>query len=130
MVIDPISNYISNIKNAAVSGKETIVFPYSNLKMAITDVLEKEGYVTNLTKRSKKPIMQVEVGLVYVNGSPKLKGVQRVSKPSKRIYRGANRFEAVKNGFGSLIVSTPKGVMSGKAARKENLGGEVLFKIW
>ncbi len=131
MVIDSIGNFISNLRNASVSGKATMTIPHSKVKMAIADVLEKEGFIKNLTKKSKTPIKDIEIEIVYSsNGTPKLKGVERVSRPSKRIYRSSSHLEPVKNGFGHIIISTSKGVMTGKDARKEHLGGEVLFKVW
>ena len=131
MVIDTIGNFISNLRNASAIGKATMVIPHSKVKMAIADVLEKEGFVKNLTKKSKTPLKDIEIELVYnANGSSKIKGVERLSKPSKRIYKSSSNIEPVKNGFGHIIISTSKGVMTGKDARKEHLGGEVLFKIW
>jgi small subunit ribosomal protein S8 len=130
MVKDTLSDYISNIKNAAASQKELVTLPYSNLLMAVTDVLETEGYVKNVTKKGKKGVKSVEVKLVYAGNLARIHGAERISKPSKRIYAGSTDLPRVKNGFGSLIVSTSKGVMTDVQARKDGLGGELLFKIW
>jgi small subunit ribosomal protein S8 len=131
MTADPIANYISNLNNAAKAGKESVVFPYSNLKNAISDLLERDGYVKNITKKGKKGTKTVEVKIVYgEHGKPRIQGAERVSRPSKRIYRNAEQLVPVKNGFGELVISTSKGVMNDKTARKEKVGGEVLFKIW
>ncbi len=130
MVKDTLSDYISNIKNAAASQKELVTLPYSNLLMAVTDVLETEGYVKNVTKKGKKGIKSVEVKLVYVGNLARIHGAERISKPSKRIYAGSTDLPRVKNGFGTLVVSTSKGVMTDVQARKDGLGGELLFKIW
>jgi len=130
MVKDTLSDYISNIKNAAASQKELVTLPYSNLLMAVTDVLEAEGYVKNVTKKGKKGIQSVEVKLVYAGNLARIHGAERISKPSKRMYAGSTDLPRVKNGFGTLIVSTSKGVMTDVQARKDGLGGELLFKIW
>ena len=130
MVKDTLSDYISNIKNAAASQKELVTLPYSNLLMAVTDLLEKEGYVKNATKKGKKGIRSVEIKLVYTGNLGRMHGAERISKPSKRIYAGATDLPRVKNGFGTLVVSTSKGVMTDVQARKDGLGGELLFKIW
>ncbi|MEI6345726.1 MAG: 30S ribosomal protein S8 [bacterium] len=130
MVRDTLSDYISNIKNAAASQKELVTLPYSNLLMAVTDVLETEGYVKNTTKKGKKGIKSVEIKLVYAGNLARIHGAERISKPSKRIYAGSTDLPRVKNGFGLIIVSTSKGVMTDVQARKDGLGGELLFKIW
>ena len=130
MVLDHISNYISNLKNAANAGKETIVLPYSKLKNAVTDLLEREGFVKNLTKKGKKGPKTIEVKIVYEGGKAKVRGAERVSRPSKRIYAGFSDIPSVKQGHGISVVSTSKGIMTDKEARKEKVGGEVLFKIW
>ncbi len=130
MVKDTLSDYISNLKNAVASTKETVYFPFSNLQNAISDVLEKEGYVKNLTKKGKKDLRSVDLEIVYQAGIPRIHGAERISKPSKRIYSGATEIRPVKTGFGTTIISTSKGIMTDKQAKKEGLGGELLFKIW
>ncbi len=131
MVADTLGNYLVTVKNASIARKETLVVPFSKLKMAITDVLQKEGYMKNLTSHSKATTpKEIEISLAYTAGKAKIKGIERVSRPSKRVYHNVSRLETVKNGFGHLIVSTSKGIMTGKEARKAGLGGEVLFKIW
>ncbi len=127
---DPIADMIIRIKNASDSKKESVVFPYSKLKIAILDVLLKEGFIKSFGKKGKKVVKFIEVGLVYADGEPKIKGVDRVSKSSKRIYYHAKDIRPVKSGFGALILSTPKGIMTDKTARTEKVGGEALFKIW
>ena len=132
--MDPISDMIVRIKNASDSKKESVVFPYSKLKIAILDVLSKDGYIKSFGKKGKKVAKFIEVVLVYGDGddkgSPKIKGVERVSKTSKRVYQKSKDVRKVKSGMGSLILSTPKGIMRDKAAREVNVGGEALFKIW
>ena len=128
--MDPIADMIVRIKNASDSKKESVVFPYSKLKVAVLDVLQKEGFIKSFGKKGKKIAKFIEVGLVYNDGTPKIMGVERVSKTSKRVYQKSKEINKVKSGLGSLILSTPKGIMTDKQAKVENVGGEALFKIW
>lgn len=128
--MDPISNMLIMMKNASLAGKESVAFPYSKMKNAIAVCLEKEGYVNKISKKSKKNQPILEVGLIYVDKKPKIKNVERVSKQSRRVYFGVKDIHTVRNGSGLLVLSTPKGILSGKDARKEQVGGEVLFKIF
>lgn len=130
MVTDSIADMLNRIKNASMVGHETVELPYSNLVFAIAKTLEKEGYITNILKKGKKATKALEFNLVYINSAPKMKGFERVSKSSKRVYFGVKEIMLVRSGFGSYVLSTPKGIMTGREARKERVGGEVLFKIW
>ena len=127
---DPIADMIVQMKNASDSRKESVVFPYSKLKAAILDVLFKEGYVKSFGKKGKKVAKFIEAVLVYENGDPRIHGVERVSKSSKRVYNKTKDIRKVKSGMGNLILSTPKGIMTDKAAKEAMVGGEALFKIW
>ncbi len=128
--MDPISDMIVRIKNASLSKKESVVFPYSKLKLAILDVLFKDGYIKSFGKKGKKIAKFIEVVLVYEDGMPKISGIERVSKTSKRIYTKTKDIKKVKSGLGSLVLTTPKGIMTDKQAKEANVGGEALFKIW
>ncbi len=130
MITDPISDMIIRIKNGSEAGKESVLLPYSKLKESIAVTLEKEGYLKSVAKKGKKVTKQLEVTLAYDNGTPVIRGVERVSKLSKRVYVGAQDIKPFRSGFGSIIFSTPKGILTESSARKENVGGEVLFKIW
>ena len=130
MITDPISDMIIRIKNGSDAGKESVLLPYSKLKESIAVTLEKEGYLKSVAKKGKKVSKQLEVVLAYENGAPIIRGIERVSKLSKRVYVGAKDMKPFRNGFGSVIISTPKGILSEMSARKDNVGGEVLFKIW
>lgn len=118
------------LKNASLSGKETVIFPYSKFKNAVAECLKKEGYVNDIAKKVRKGYPVLEVKLAYVDKNPKISDVQRVSKQSKRVYFSMKDIHTVKNGTGLLVLSTPKGILSGKEARREQVGGEALFKIW
>ncbi len=131
MVTDNISDFIIRLKNASNAGKPTFSISYSKLKASIADVLVKEGFIKTASKKGKKVNNKMlEVELAYDNGEPKVHDVLRVSKPSKRLYYGFAMIRPVRQGFGRLIISTPKGILSDKDARKEKVGGEPLFKIW
>lgn len=128
--MDPIADLLVQIKNASDAGKESVTVSYSKIKENILNVLEKEGYVKDVTKKGKKIHKSVEAGLVYDEFGPRVKGVERVSKLSKRVYGGAKDLKSVKQGHGVLVVSTPKGILTDAEARKQKVGGELLFKIW
>ncbi len=130
MVTDPIADMITRLRNAARAGLPTTSVDYSNFKMAVAEVLLAQGFITSATKKGKKVKKTIEMTVAMNGRTPKLTGAIRVSKPSRRVYRGAEDLRPVRQGHGELIVSTPKGVMTGTAARKAKLGGEVLFKIW
>jgi len=118
------------MKNGSLAGKESVSLPYSNIKNAILECLKKEGYVSNVSKKIKKDQPVLEVGLVYIDQGPKITEVERISKQSKRVYFGIKDIHKVRNGSGLLVLSTPKGILSGKDARAEQVGGEALFRIW
>lgn len=127
---DPIANMLIAIKNGSVKGKATIIVPYSNLKNNILACLKKEGYIASFSKKNKKGHPYIEIALLYENTQPKVRSIERISKQSKRVYAGVKDIHSVLGGKGLLVLSTPKGIMSGKEARKEHAGGEVLFKVW
>jgi small subunit ribosomal protein S8 len=118
------------LKNASLAGKETVSFPHSNLKNAILECLKKEGYISEFSQKVKKGEEVLEAKLVYQNEKPKISEVERISKQSRRVYFGTKDIYPVRNGSGILVLSTPKGILSGKEAQKEQVGGEALFKMW
>lgn len=128
--MDSISNMLITMKNGSLAGKESVFFPYSKIKNAIALCLEKEGYVANIAKKIKKDQPVLEVELIYIDKKPKITEVERISKQSRRVYFGVKDIHSVRNGSGLLVLSTPKGILSGKEARKEQVGGEALFRIW
>ncbi len=129
--MDQIANMINMIKNANSRSHEFVVVPYSNLKMAIGECLVREGYIKSATKKSQKGFPVIELALMYTaDGSPKVVGTERVSKSSLRVYKGVKEIRSVRHGYGTLVLTTPKGILTDKQARKELVGGEALFKIW
>jgi small subunit ribosomal protein S8 len=128
--MDSISNMIIIMKNGSLAGKESVVVPFSKMKNAIGECLKKEGYVADVSKKVKKGIPVLEVKLIYKDHKPRITEVERISKQSRRVYFGMKDIHSVRNGSGLLVLSTPKGILSGKEARKEQVGGEALFRVW
>lgn len=128
--MDSIANMLIVMKNGSLAGKESVFLPYSKMKSAIAECLKNEGYVGSIAKKVKKDQPVLEVNLVYVDKKPKITEVERISKQSKRVYFGMKDIHTVRSGSGLLVLSTPKGILSGKQARKEHVGGEALFRIW
>ena len=128
--MDQISNFIIKLKNAGNAGLDSVSIPHSNLKESIAEVLKKEGFIQNFETKSEKGRKVLSISLFSENRVPKIKGVQRLSKPSKRIYKKSTEIRSVKSGYGALILSTSQGVMTGREAKASKLGGEALFNIW
>ena len=127
--MDPIANMLVAIKNAGSVKKASIVVPHSKMKEAIAALLKEEGYIKTykVDGDTKKTL---EIVLEYKGNAPRVTDVKRVSKSSKRVYTGVKDIAPVKYGHGLCVLSTPKGIMTDKLARKEMVGGEVLFNIW
>lgn len=127
---DPISDMIISIKNAGNAGKEFAVVPFSDQKEHIATVLFKQGYIASYAKKGKNTIKTLDIGIAYEGKKPRVEGVARISKPSQRSYIKAADIKPIKNGYGLVVISTPKGIMSGDEAKRAQVGGEALFKIW
>ena len=127
---DPIGGMLIMIKNGSIASKDVITVPYSKLKHAIAICLEKDGYVTSVSQRTKGGHQILELGLAYKDEKPMVNHIERVSKPSRRVYMGVDDIKSVRNGYGRLVLSTPKGILNNTDARKQLVGGEALFKIW
>jgi small subunit ribosomal protein S8 len=127
--MDQIANMLIAIKNGGLVNKTTVILPSSKMKVAILELLKQEGYIKTFNVEGDvKPT--VEVVLQYVKGTSRINGVARVSKMSKRVYTGVKDITSFKYGHGMTVLSTPKGILSDKQARKEMVGGEILFTIW
>jgi small subunit ribosomal protein S8 len=130
MVNDPIADFIQRLKGGSMVKKESVTMPYSNLKYAIAEKLRERGFVKAVEKKGKTG-KTLEVSLLYAtSGRPKITDVKRISKPGRRLYTHAKEVITVKYGHGLMILSTPKGILTGDEARKQNIGGETLFSIW
>ena len=128
--MDSISNMLIVMKNGSLAGKEFVFLPYSKIKNAIAECLKKERYISSISKKIKKDQPVLEIGLIYAEKKPKITEVERISKQSRRVYFRVKDIHSVRNGSGLLVLSTPKGILSGKEARQEQVGGEALFRIW
>ncbi len=130
-ITDPVADLLTRVRNASSAKHETVEIPASNLKKNISKILVDEGYVKTMEIIEDNKQGVIRLTLKYrEGGEPVLSGLRRVSKPGLRIYSGAEEMPKVMKGLGTAIVSTSKGVMTDKAARKENVGGEVLAFIW
>ncbi len=129
--MDPISDMIISIKHGGLARKESVIIPYSKLKFAIAGALLKVGFVKEVSKKSKKSKAFLEIGIAYdAENKPKVHDIKRISKPSRRMYSGTRELRPVRQGYGVKLLSTPKGILSDREAKKENVGGEVLLMVW
>lgn len=130
-VTDTLGDMLSRIRNAGLARKRTVVTPASSLRANVLDVLVKEGYIRGYEKVQVRPgINEFKIELKYYEGLPVIKEIQRVSKPSRRVYSKVKDLPKFYNGLGIYILSTPSGVMSDHEARAANVGGEVLCKVF
>ncbi len=128
---DPIADLLTRMRNAIMAQHATADIPASNLKAEICRVLKEEGYIADYVVESEPKPGQIRVTLKYVNeGASVVQGLKRISKPSLRVHKRSSEFKPVRSGLGISIVSTSKGVMTGKQARRDHVGGEVLCEVW
>ncbi|MDO8521097.1 MAG: 30S ribosomal protein S8 [bacterium] len=131
---DPIADMLVRLRNAGSAGKNFAYIPYSDLKLRIAHVLLKEGYIASIARKTlkgKTTERMIEVGIQYdAPRKPRIQGAVRVSRPSRRLYAGTKDIHPVRQGHGIMLLSTPKGILTGDAARKEHVGGEIICKVW
>lgn len=128
---DPIADMLTRIRNGNKSKVKTVDIPKSNMKLAIAEILYKEGYISSYEELDNDTQGVIRVTLKYdEKGKKVIAGLKRISKPGLRIYASKEELPKVLNGLGIAIISTPKGVMTDKEARKNNVGGEVLAYVW
>jgi small subunit ribosomal protein S8 len=130
----PIADMLTTIMNAQAVKKETVVLPFSRMKSDIANILKASSYVVGVEKKKKKTKKSeqelIAINLKYDEYGPAINGVKLISRPSRRMYIKASQIRPIRSGHGVLVISTPKGVMNSKEARKQKLGGEMLFEIW
>lgn len=128
---DPIADMLTRIRNAITARKAKVLIPSSNLKVRIADVLKEEGFISAYSKEDddKQGILTIELKYDHDNRNA-IEGIRRVSRPGQRAYRRYHQLPKVRSGLGISIVSTSKGVMTDRQARKSNLGGELLCEVW
>ena len=128
---DPVGDMISRIRNGQMRLLSSINVPASNFRSQILEVLKNEGYISNyFFEKSENNKKNLKVDLKYYEGSPVIKEIKRISKPGRRIYSKATSIPKIQNGLGLAIISTPKGVMSDNEARKNNIGGEIICRVF
>ena len=130
MVNDPIGDMLIQIKNAAAAAKKTVELPCSRLKMAVAQILVKEKYIESVEKIGTEPKMNMRITLRYEGKESAITGVKRISKPGLRWYVDKRSIPKVIGGMGISILSTSRGIMADKEARKQGVGGELLCEIW
>lgn len=128
--MNPLANFLIKIKNASRVKHETVTAPYSKFIHAVSSCLLRAELISGFEKKSKKAGEEIVLTLKYTQNGPRINGLSLVSKPSVRKYIGVKDIHPVKQGFGLMILSTPKGVLTDAEAKKELVGGEALFKIW
>lgn len=131
MMTDPISDLLTRIRNGSRARKDRVDVPWSRIKERITAVLVDEGYLKDLAVVGEGPSKEIRIGLRYDGQRrPVITGIQRVSRPSLRVYVGAETAPRVRRGLGVNILSTPQGILPDRQARERKVGGEVLCAVW
>jgi small subunit ribosomal protein S8 len=131
MVNDPIADMLTRIRNASMVKQKQVVMPNSKIKVSIAEILKEDGFIDAFAVMEDKPQARLVLRLKYTpQGRPVITGLERVSKPGRRYYSGAKDIPWVRSGLGINIVSTPKGLMTGRKARRDKLGGEILCNVW
>jgi small subunit ribosomal protein S8 len=127
---DPLGDMLTRIRNAQLRKKSKVSTPASRLRQSVLDVLQSEGYIRGYSTMEQDGRSEIEIELKYYDGEPVIRDIERVSKPGRRVYASVKNIPRVANGLGVSIISTPKGVMSDAEARDQNVGGEVLCRIF
>ena len=126
---DPIGDMLARIKNSQIRNYKVVKMPSSKFKVKIAEVLKNEGYIVDYKKTDEKKSI-LEINLKYNSGNPVISTIERISKPGRRIFSSAQSLPKINNGLGIAIVSTPKGIMTDIDARKQNIGGEIICKVF
>ncbi len=129
-VTDPIADFLTRIRNAVKAKKRWVEIPASNMKIRIAEIMKDYKFIRDFTVIEDNKQNVLRIFLKYVNDTPSITGLKRISKPGLRVYAGKDELPRVLNGLGIAIISTSKGIMSDKQARKEGVGGEVVCYIW
>ncbi|MBX4187249.1 MAG: 30S ribosomal protein S8 [Candidatus Doudnabacteria bacterium] len=128
---DTISDMLTRIRNSLMAKKSEVILPYSNFKNSLAKVLQTEGWIAKVETKETDGIKSLVLQLKYDNaGLPVISGIKRVSKPGQRIYSSREQIPTVLGGMGTTIISTSKGLMTDKEARKNKVGGEVVCQVW
>ena len=127
---DPIADMLTRIRNAIMARHTRVIIPASNMKIAIARILKDEGYIKDFDVLKDNPQGTIRITLRYVDKRPVLTQLKRVSKPGLRVYTRRDAIQRVRGGLGTAIISTPSGLMTGRQAFQQGLGGEVVCYVW
>lgn len=127
---DPIADFLTRLRNASRAGKSDLKAPYSKMKAEIARILKQEGYITDYEVITEGKFPEIKVTTKVVNRTPAITGLKRISRPGLRKYVGVGDIPRVLGGMGIAILSTPRGLVTGREARKQNVGGELLAMVW
>jgi small subunit ribosomal protein S8 len=127
---DPIADMLTRIRNAVAVKKPEVVLPYSKLKFNVAKILELENYVGKVEKLTNGKFDELKVELKYTPNGPAIRHIKRLSTPGQRLYINGKELPRILNGYGLAIVSTSKGIMTNKEAKRQNIGGELMCEIW
>jgi small subunit ribosomal protein S8 len=127
---DPIADFLTRLRNAASAHRSDVSAPYSKIKEEIARILKQEGYISEFEISTETQPPQIKVTMKFVNRTPALTGLKRVSKPGLRKYVGSTEIPRVLGGMGVSILSTSKGIITGREAKKQNVGGELVALVW
>jgi len=130
VMTDPIADMLTRIRNANQMKAQTVDIPASKLKKQVLELLRDEGYIANIQLIKGKPVNHLRVTLRYIQNERVVKGLKRISKPGLRVYAKQGEIPKVLNGLGIAVISTSKGIISDREARKLNIGGEILAYVW
>ncbi|HMN30412.1 MAG TPA: 30S ribosomal protein S8 [Caldilineaceae bacterium] len=131
MVNDPIADMLTRIRNAGMVRQTQVVMPSSKIKAGIAKILADEGFIKGYTVTDDKPQPKLVIQLKYVGrGQPVIGGIERVSRPGRRMYTSYNEVPWVRSGLGISILTTPKGLMTGRQAKRAKVGGEIICNVW
>ncbi|HKX92114.1 MAG TPA: 30S ribosomal protein S8 [Sphingomicrobium sp.] len=127
---DPLGDMLTRIRNGQQARKDSILTPASKLRVRVLDVLQREGYIRGYSEEELAGQKGLRIELKYFEGQPAIQHLARVSKPGRRVYSSSRELPRIRNGLGTIIVSTPRGVLSDAEAREQNVGGEVLAEVF
>jgi len=129
-VTDPIADLLARVRNGAHAQKQEMFVPYSKIKTEVVRILKEEGYITDYSIDTQGAHPRIKITNKFANRSSAITGLRRVSRPGLRRYVGAQEIPRVLGGMGTSILSTPRGILSGRQAKKQNVGGELLAYVW
>jgi len=128
---DPVSDFLTRIRNATLVNKPSVVVPHSNFKFELSKLLKNEGYISDVKVNENGSKKEIQIDLKYTeSGKPVLAGLNRLSKPGKRVYVGSDKLPRKNGGLGTVVVSTSRGLLPDSEARKRKLGGELICEVW